>query len=420
MGRGTMLDNRYRLGELIGSGGMADVHRAVDTRLGREVAVKLFHPKASGATVARLETEARLLGGLSHPGLVRVFDVAVDGDRPYLVMELVHGTTLRGLLDAGPMAADLVARAGVRLAAILDHVHANGIVHRDVKPSNILVDHAGACYLADFGIARALGGARLTTTGHCVGTAAYLAPEQVRGEVTGPAGDIYALGLVLLECLTGEAEFGGSDVEAAVSRLTRSPEVPGWLPATWSETLAAMTAREPADRPDAADTAQRLAAAALLGPVIRPEEADEGPSSAAAYAPTAHIPVPAPAKPRKHPAIFAGLVAGALVLGGLVAGLSVDRSAADESPTPVAPSSVAEAPVAAQLPTRAATRVIPATADPAQTGTAPAAADTAPPPAARPADAGPPPGQGKPAAPAKAKAPKTKGKSTGRGSGHGD
>ncbi|SDD63016.1 serine/threonine-protein kinase [Actinokineospora iranica] len=359
MGTGTLLDDRYRLGELIGAGGMADVHSAVDTRLGREVAVKLFHPKASSATVTRLETEARLLAGLSHPGLVRVFDVAVDNERPYLVMELVRGTTLRGLLDERQLDTDMVARLGMRLAGILDHVHSHGIVHRDVKPSNILIDQDGACYLADFGIARALGGARITATGRCVGTAAYLAPEQIQGETTGPPGDIYSLGLVLLECLTGGPEFDGSDVEAALARLTRSPEIPGWLPPVWVETLAAMTARGPEDRPDAAECGQRLAAAALFGPVERPSllpwrrtRTLTGPTTT----------TPARRAGRRPGLVHAGVAAAALVAGGLAALLATGPPSAHPpsvGPPPVSDAATSAAPrLPAPPAVTAATQVI--------------------------------------------------------------
>ncbi|WP_424189145.1 serine/threonine-protein kinase [Actinokineospora sp. G85] len=261
------LDGRYRLGALLGSGGMADVHRAVDVRLSRPVAVKLFHPKADGATIARLETEARLLAGLSHPGLVRLYDIGSADGRPYLVMQLVNGSTLRAHMDRGVLPADSVARIGMRLADALAYVHSRDIVHRDMKPSNVLVDGDGACFLADFGIARAMGTERLTSAGHCVGTAAYLAPEQVRGAETGPAGDVYSLGLVLLEALTGEPEFTGPDIEAAIARLSRSPRVPKWLPRVWAELLRDMTARDPDDRPDMVEVARRLAVCALRGPL---------------------------------------------------------------------------------------------------------------------------------------------------------
>ncbi|RLK61216.1 serine/threonine-protein kinase [Actinokineospora cianjurensis] len=336
MGTPTLLDDRYLVGELIGSGGMADVHRAVDTRLGRPVAVKLFHPKADGGTVARLDTEARLLAGLSHPGVVRVFDVAVDNEHPYLVMHLVEGGTLRDRLDRGSLPAADVAAFGARLADILGYVHSNGIVHRDVKPSNVLIDDEGACYLADFGIARALGGARLTSTGHCVGTAAYLAPEQVRGQLTGPAGDIYSLGLVLLECLTGATAYEGSDIEAAIARLTRDPEIPDWLPTAWAEVITAMTRREPDDRPDAAECVRLLATAAGSDPVQAPSPAPRPVRrDVTAQAPMDFVDEP---HARRTPSrlVHASLMAGAVLIGGAAVLLSTGSSTADPSPTPAA------------------------------------------------------------------------------------
>src|SRR5690349_17670069 len=237
-----LLDDRYRLGPVLGCGGMATVYTATDTKLGRQVAVKLFHPGADENTLARLETEARLLGGLTHPGLLRVFDVSIAGDEPYLVMQLVEGRTLRKVINDGPLRPVVVARLGSRLADTLAYVHSRQIVHRDIKPSNVLLDGSGNGYLADFGIAALIGAARLTKTGHCVGTAAYLAPEQVCGAEPNPDADIYSLALVLLECLTGRPEYPGADVEAAVARLARPPVVPDSVPAALRRTLVAMLA----------------------------------------------------------------------------------------------------------------------------------------------------------------------------------
>ncbi|WP_051386459.1 serine/threonine-protein kinase [Actinokineospora inagensis] len=356
----TLLDGRYRLGELIGSGGMADVHRALDTRLGRHVAVKLFHPKADGATLARLDSEARLLAGLSHQGVVRVFDVAADNERPYLVMQLIEGGTLRDRLNRGVMPARDVARTGMRLADILGYVHSRGIVHRDVKPSNVLFDDDDACYLVDFGIARAMGGARLTSTGHCVGTAAYLAPEQIRSEQTGPAGDIYSLGLMLLECLTGQTAYEGSDIEAAIARLTRDPVIPQWLPAKWADTLTAMTQRDAADRPDAAETARLLAGSALLDPVARPT-----PRHTPRHARQERATKESPVRARPSKLVHASLMAGALLVGGSAAVLSTAASRADTpQPTPAAvitttsPSATTTTLAMAPQPMQAATGVI--------------------------------------------------------------
>lgn len=245
-----LLNGRYRLETRLGRGGGADVYAAVDLQLGRDVAIKLFRAPADETAAARMESEATLLAGLSHPGLLAVHDFYVHGGRPYLVMQLVEGTTLRKRLADGPLAPVLVAEFGHRLADTLAYLHANAVIHRDVKPSNVLLT-SERCYLADFGIARAAGAERLTATGEFVGTAGYLAPEQLTDADPGPAVDVYALGLVLLECLTAQPEYTGSEIEAAVARLGRQPRVPTWLSPTWHVVLTAMTARHPSKRPTA-------------------------------------------------------------------------------------------------------------------------------------------------------------------------
>ena len=252
---------RYQLQGVLGTGGLAVVHEATDTRLDRQVAVKVLRdPATSQADRARFISEARLLGGLSHPHLVRVLDAGVDRDLPYLVLELVRGTTLADVLDR-PLPPDRAARLGVELASALDHVHRAGIVHRDVKPGNVLLDEHGAARLADFGIARLVDDtSRQTRTGNVVGTVAYLAPEQVAGERVTTAADIYSLGLLLLEALTGTRPYAGSSVECAFARLHRPPVLPSSLPARWRSLLASMTARDPAARPTAAAVATSLQA----------------------------------------------------------------------------------------------------------------------------------------------------------------
>ncbi|MDQ3577600.1 MAG: serine/threonine protein kinase [Actinomycetota bacterium] len=343
-----LLDGRYLVGEMLGTGGMADVYLATDTKLGREVAVKLFRPQSDGSTMARLETEARLLAALSHPGLVRVYDVAIEEDQPYLVLQLVRGTTLRQRLDRGALDSDLVARIGLRLANTLAYVHSQEIIHRDVKPSYVLLDEEGTCFLADFGIARVLGATRVTGNGQCVGTAAYLAPEQVRGLRTGPPADIYALGLMLLECLTGTPEYDGPDVEVALARLTRSPAMPGWLPPVWADVLTAMTALDPEARPSAEDTARQMIAAAALGTI--PRQTNSEPGTRFSQQATAHLALE-PLRPRKKPTtIHAGLALVAAMVGGLA---TVIATQDPEPPPPV----VAPAP-----PAPTTTVVIPQTA----------------------------------------------------------
>ncbi|ANZ41651.1 hypothetical protein BBK82_42595 [Lentzea guizhouensis] len=253
-----LLAERYDLVEPLGSGGMAEVWRARDTRLHRDVAVKLFRAGSDLADGLRFDNEVRTLAALSHPGLVQVHDAGTGGDTPFVVLQLVEGRTLRDRITDGPLTPDELRRLGAELAEALAYVHARGVVHRDIKPSNVLLDRDGNAHLADFGLARLLGATRLTRTGQLVGTAAYLAPEQVRGDDFGHPVDVYALGLVLLECLTGRREYEGSEIEAAVARLHRQPDVPDELPADLRRLLTLMTSLSPRRRPSAADCARML------------------------------------------------------------------------------------------------------------------------------------------------------------------
>jgi eukaryotic-like serine/threonine-protein kinase len=236
------------------------VYAAHDRLLERDVAIKFVRTANDPVERARFAGEARLLAGLAHPALVTVYDASFDGDQPpHLIFRLIDGGTLRQRInDHGPLTRDRVARIGARLATALAHVHEHGIVHRDVKPSNVLIDSTEACYLADFGLAWSLGSSRVTNSGEMAGTACYLAPEQVAGAVVDQKADVYALGLVLLECLTGRTQYRGTEVEAAVARLSRQPVVPERLGTSWRHLLTAMTAYDPADRPDAAEAAHQL------------------------------------------------------------------------------------------------------------------------------------------------------------------
>ncbi|MFR0355590.1 serine/threonine-protein kinase [Streptomyces sediminimaris] len=318
-----ILGDRYRLGARVGSGGMADVYEAVDTRLGRPVAVKLFRPGSDPESEDRLAAEAVLLARLEHPGLVTVYDSGRHDDRAYLVMQLVDGPTLRGLLTSGALSQRRVAALGTALARALVHVHRAGIVHRDIKPSNVLLDRAGAPHLADFGIARLADATRRTAPDALTGTAAYLAPEQVEGGHVGPPTDVYALGLVLLECVKGELEYQGTLLEAAIARLHRPPTIPAWLAPGLANLLLAMTARDPEARPDAGQCAAVLAS---LDPDAGSDPASP-PFSASAAASAA--PVTAPEATRtKEAAVRSRLPAGVrhnrrLAVGTALAALSV-------------------------------------------------------------------------------------------------
>jgi serine/threonine protein kinase len=260
MSETVVLADRYELHEVLGRGGMADVYRATDRLLSRQVAVKVLRDAAGDETDRlRFTHEARTLARLSHPGLVMVLDAGITSEQPFLVMELVEGSTLSQLCASGPVDPSRARTIGARVADALAYAHAQGIVHRDVKPGNVLLGTDRRVKLADFGIARLIGDTvRHTRTGLAIGTAAYLAPEQVRGEELTTAADVYSLGLVLLEALTGQRAYPGTPTEAALARLARAPHVPADLPDDWPALLTAMTALAPADRPGAAEVAERL------------------------------------------------------------------------------------------------------------------------------------------------------------------
>ena len=261
---GATLDARYRLDALIGRGGMASVYRGVDLALGRPVAVKVFAEAAEGIDDSdRRKSETALLASLAHRALVRLYDASRDPGtgREFLVMELVDGSDLRETLKLGPLSPADAAGMLADLAEALHVIHDRGIVHRDVKPANVLLERAHLpsrrwnAKLADFGIARLIDDARLTRTGLLVGTPGYLSPEQVSGVAPSPAADIYSLGLLVLESRTGETPFPGPAVEAASARLVRDPGIPESLGPDWVSLLRAMTAREPGERPSALDVA---------------------------------------------------------------------------------------------------------------------------------------------------------------------
>jgi hypothetical protein len=261
---GVTLGGRYRLDGLIGRGGMASVYRGEDLSLGRPVAVKVFAEAAEGIDdAARRRSETALLASVEHRALVRLYDAAHDGgiDREYLVMELVDGRDLRKTLQHGPVSAADAASLAADLGEALHVIHTRGIVHRDVKPANVLLAPAHLptrswnAKLADFGIARLIDDARLTRTGAYVGTPGYLSPEQVGGRAPGTAADIYSLGLVLLEARTGRPAFPGTAYEATAARLVGDPEIPAELGSDWVALLRAMTAREASARPSALEVA---------------------------------------------------------------------------------------------------------------------------------------------------------------------
>ncbi|HVS69235.1 MAG TPA: serine/threonine-protein kinase [Mycobacteriales bacterium] len=336
---GGLLDGRYRLGVLLGSGGVAEVYRAFDERLHRDVAIKLFRGDVADQ-LHRHEDEMRTLARLDHPSLVTVLDAGEDDAtrRPYLVMSLVEGPTLAEELRYGALPSDRVAEIGMALADGLAYVHSQGLIHRDVKPANVLMSADGRVHLADFGIARLVDSSHITNAGEVVGTPAYFAPEQVAGEPVGPPVDVYALGLVLLECLTGRREYEGPAMEVAMARLSRPPVIPASLPVPWRDLLGGMTARLPNARLSAAQVGDRLRRLSGLAtdstvamgvpPAAPPTVAMSAPTAVMPAATTGVEPRPAPVAERR----LWPWVVGLLILAAVVAAI-VALLVHNESPT---------------------------------------------------------------------------------------
>jgi len=248
-----ILSGRYETAERLGTGGMSNVYKATDRILERTVAVKILaeHLSDDERFVARFRREALAVAKLIHPNIVQVYDTGVDEDRHYIVMEYVEGRSGAQILQRhGPVEPEIAAEIGIQSCAGLDYAHRRGIIHRDVKPGNLMIVGGPVgggemtVKLTDFGIARAIEQTRITQVGSVVGTAAYLAPEQVRGEEATPATDVYALGVVLYQFLTGRLPYEGSSLaELAVRQQNEKPLPPDTYNSEVPETLGAAVLR---------------------------------------------------------------------------------------------------------------------------------------------------------------------------------
>ncbi len=253
---GTLLEGRYRVATKIATGGTSTVYRGLDTRLDRPVALKVMDSRYAGDQqfLTRFQLEARTVARLKDPGLVAVYDQGLGARHPFLVMELVEGGTLRELLtERGPMPPHAVAAVLGPVLGGLAAAHRAGLVHRDVKPENVLISDEGDVKIVDFGLVRAVAAAGITSTSVILGTAAYLSPEQVRDGNASPRSDVYAVGIVAYELLTGQTPFtGDSALSVAYQRLDTdvpapSTEIDG-VPGQFDELVGRATSRDPADR----------------------------------------------------------------------------------------------------------------------------------------------------------------------------
>ncbi len=339
-------DHRYRLDSRIATGGMGEVWRATDTTLGRTVAVKLLkHEYADDATFrSRFSSEAQHAAALHHPGVAAVYDfgeaAATDGGgpRPYLVMELVDGQPLSALILPGQpldpdVTRDLMAQAGDAIGA----AHAAGIIHRDVKPANLIITPDRRVKITDFGIARATEGMALTQTGQVMGTPQYLSPEQAQGGTATPASDVYSLGVVAFECLTSRRPFvGETPIATALAHLREPvPPLPPSVPADLAAVVTRSMAKDPAERfadGDAFAAAMRDPAlvdspeqTTQVFPGVAPVPLDEPPGTLA-------TPVTPPEEKRKRPWLW--IVLAVVVLVAIIALIAVAATRdGDEDPT---------------------------------------------------------------------------------------
>jgi serine/threonine-protein kinase len=358
----NLLAGRYRVVKRLGAGGMASVFLAEDQRLSRKVAIKRMHAESPDEVAKRFQREAHLGASLNHPNIVSVFDIDTDDENVLIVMEHVAGGTLKDALARGPLPREAAFRVLEDVASALDYAHEHGVVHRDVKPANVLLDESGRAKLADLGIATAAEVTKVTRTGSVLGTAAYMAPERLDGHAGGPAADVYGLATMAYEMLTGhKARQGRSAVEIAHAVMGEPPpdlrvHVPD-APERAADVLARGMARDPAERPASAGALVRELSDAFAG---LPERE---PTAATAPLPRrAASPPPQPSRRWLGPAL-----AAAALLIGVVAVLLLTSGGGDKAGSGGAKRSATGQPTAPQTPKQTAT----ATSAPAPPAAAP-------------------------------------------------
>ncbi len=392
----TRLAGRYDLDEVIGHGGMSTVYRATDTVLGRTVAVKVLSPAlAEGDPVwaARFEREARAAASLTHSGVATVYDTGLEDGTRFIVMEFIAGKSLAAIVhDEAPLEPGRAVRIGAQVADVLSAAHGAGIVHRDIKPGNVMVGPDGTVKVLDFGIARPADATALTQTVSVLGTAAYMAPEQASGRPADPRSDIYSLGCVLYAMLSGAPPFAG-DLAAAVlhQHVNAAPrpvrDVAPAAPKPLAGLVDQMLSKSPAARPQSArEVRDRLRA--VLDPTA-PTVAVGAGASAPRTAPTLPL-----IRSRRRGMSRRGPLGAMTVLILVIASLAV-ASGGGSSRNNLFPSRTTHPPstTVPRMTTAPAKNTVPTKATPPAKADPPA--NQAQPPAGPPGHGGPPPGQAK-------------------------
>jgi eukaryotic-like serine/threonine-protein kinase len=351
---GQLISGRYRLDAVLGRGGMATVWRGVDERLGRRVAVKLLdRATADPAMLQRFDREARTAGGLTHPNIVAVYDVGTDNGVPYLVMELIDGTSVAALVAGGPLPVDQAVDITRQVCDALAMTHAQGVVHRDIKPANILLNTTGTVKVCDFGIARLAHQQQtdLTTPHMAIGTSAYMAPEQISGTAVDARADLYALGCVMYAMLTAHPPFTGDNPLAvlwqhqhqfAPAVASLRPDTPGDLDAL----IVRLLAKNPSDRPaTATEVRDQLTARAESETAAAQPTRPVPVVSRTVILPVGEngeaLPVPASGRFRLGPAGIAAVALGAVIIAALTVALLI---AAQRSGTEAASTAISSPP----------------------------------------------------------------------------
>ncbi|MFE5299238.1 serine/threonine-protein kinase [Streptomyces sp. NPDC056632] len=380
----TLIAGRYRLLDVLGEGGMGTVWRARDEVLRREVAVKEVRAPAGLPTedrerlYARLEREARSAARIANRNVVTVYDVALDDGRPWIVMELVRGLTLAETLEAeGPMPPQRAAHVGVDVLAALRAAHAAGVLHRDVKPANVLLANDGRAVLTDFGIAAVAGTSPLTMTGELVGSPEYLAPERALGRTPGPAADLWSLGVLLYAAVEGVSPFRRETALDTLRTVVDEEPAPPVHAGPLAPVIEALLRKDPEQRlsADAAEEQLRLIGAggsprteslrattpfAPL-PTEGPDSGGAGPGGPVGPGPTAPMPAPGAEEPRRRRrgALLAGIAALLLVAGGLTYAALRDTGSDETPPVPPVTTSASTTAPTTPPPTTAPTSASP-------------------------------------------------------------